>query len=104
MSDEQSSAERILSDGARARALITDPLMVNVLQALRQALVEQFFSTPAQDAAAREMLHHMSGAQRRFELAFTSLVQAADIELMHRNDDEMQRRASELIDQQIRSR
>ena len=101
MSDD---ADRILADGARARALLTDPLMISVLSAMRQAVLDQFFGTAPEDARARELLHHMSAAQRRFEQAFTTLITAADIEGQYRSEEEMQRRANELIDQHVRSR
>lgn len=102
MSDE--NAERILSNGARARALMTDPLMISVLDAMRQAMVDQFFSTAPEDTKARELLHLMSAAQRRFEQTFHALIQTAEIETAYRLDEVMQQRANDLIDQQVRSR
>lgn len=102
MTDDNS--DRILAHGSRARALMTDPLMQSVLAALRQAVSDQFFSTPPDDAKARELLHHMSGAQRRFESALTSLIESAEIESSYRNDEAMRIRADQMIDSHVRSR
>lgn len=96
--------ERIIGNGARARALLTDPLMTSVLSAMRKAFVDQFYSTPPEAAAQREMLHLMSSAQRRFEQTFEDLVQAADIEIKYRDEEELQHKANEMIDRQARSR
>lgn len=101
---EPTNPDRVIADGVRARALLTDPLMASILGAMRTALVEQFYGTAPEDAKTRELLHHLHGAQRRFEQAFVALISAADIESAYRNEELMRLRASEQIDQHIRSR
>ena len=58
----------------RARQILNDPLVIEVLDAMKTALVESFFATPADDAVMRERIHQMDVARRQFEGAFRALM------------------------------
>lgn len=102
MTDEV--VQRHIAEGARARAILSDPLVEKTLSAMRQAICDSFFATESGDSALRERLHMMHRAQRQFEAAFQELILYADAESRMASEEAMQRRASELIDEQLRSR
>lgn len=97
-------SKRHIAEGSRARAIMTDPLVEATLNAMRQSIVDTFLKTDSGDAVLRERLHMMHAAQRQFEMAFRALIEYADAESRMLDDEAMQRRASELIDDQLRSR
>lgn len=64
----------ILARASRAESILSDPLVSEVLSAMKTAIAEQFFGTAIDDAKTRELLHHMDRARAQFESAFRSLI------------------------------
>lgn len=93
-----------IARASRARAILNDPLVVDVLQAMRDGIVSAFFSTPAEAAELRERLHMMDRARQHFEGAFRALIAGGDIANAERNAEGMAERALAEIQRLVRER
>lgn len=93
-----------ISRASRAAQVLGDPLVVEVLAAMKTAISQAFFDTPAEAADVREGLHKMDRARQQFEGAFRSLIAGGEVEAHERQAEAMAARALEAIQEATRSR
>lgn len=68
MSDEQYAAN---NRAEAAKRIITDPLVVEALKTVEDAIVEAWKAVPERDVEGREYLHRLLQAKHKFESVFT---------------------------------
>lgn len=93
-----------LSRAVRAHAVLSDPLVVEVLAAMRVAVVDLFFNTAAEDVAMRERLHMVDRARQQFEGAFRALIMGGEVEAHERRANQMAADALAEIQQRVKDR
>lgn len=95
---------QVASRASRAEQILADPLVAEVLQAMRSAIVDAFFATPAEAVEMRERLHLMDRARQQFEGAFRALVLGAQIQAMERSAEQAAADALAEIQQRVKER
>lgn len=99
MSDEQT-----LVRAKRAEAILGDPLVSEVLQAMADAIAEQFFATPADSFEQLRPLHMMDAARRQFEAAFRALITGGRVVAADRHIEAAMLEAQDKIRQHVKER
>jgi hypothetical protein len=69
MNDQQRIS---LAKADAAKRIMDDPMVKEALDAIEQGIVEAWKSVPIRDVEARESLHRLLTAKRKFEAVFQS--------------------------------
>ena len=95
MTDETLEVEDRLADESRrggdARRIMQDPLVVEVLQSMEEALVNAFESCPLRDTEGLVGIRYQMSALRGFKKNMQSMMETgfmADLEIKSKNDGE----------------
>jgi len=76
MNDEQRNA---INRADAAKRIITDPMVVEALQAIEDGITDAWKDLPTRDFEGREHLHRLLQAKRRFETVFQIVLEEGTV-------------------------